>query len=1143
MTTKSTHTAASKFLTYIWILIATAGLVAKYDKMPKIETWVLDTALINHEGVKCNQSGLEMLWVTNHKLARKQKHHKPNILIVLRLLLLLAGDIEMNPGPTVKYPCGQCNKAVKLDSVACNTCDRWYHRKCLGMRKNIFLNLGDASWHCLNCALPNVTAFLDSTVDVHETRFDSLRDISTSESLESSVNFHPSPTKCSSPKKRTTNTTKRHHRKPVKINIINFQSINNKKADLLNLIESDKPDVIAGSETWLNSSVSSSEIFPQNYNVYRSDRTNGSHGGGALLAITNELVTERIETKKDLEAVFIKTGTQKGKPPLIIGSIYRPTNRDLDYTLSLCETIEKIQKKYKKASIWLCGDFNLPDICWHTHSIKGHQYPKELNQRFLDMMHTCGLSQMVDQPTRESNILDLFFTNRPALMLKCSVEPGLSDHHIVAAENRLVAQRRKPLPRKIFLWKRANYSKLKQEVTALENTMLEKFDRNTHINEIWNFFTKEIKSIQDRCVPSKIASVRFHQPWITTDIKRLSRSKRKAFRKAKLTNRPSDWDRYKDIKKKTRQLSKHTYHQFLNDLMTEESGEHPQIYNKRFWSYIKSRLSENIGISTLKDRFGNSVTDSKSKSSLLNDQFTSVFVQKSPHHSLEKAEYPSMERFEITTEGVKKLLSNLKTHKAPGPDGLTPQLLKSVAEEVAPILRFIYETSLDQGEIPDDWRHANVSPIFKKGDRERAENYRPVSLTSVACKIMEHILSSQINRHLEKHGILCNSQHGFRQRRSCETQLVSTITDFIGTIENKGQCDVILLDFSKAFDKVSHDLLLNKLIRYGVNTQTHKWISSFLNNRTQQVVVDGVSSERSEVSSGVPQGSVLGPLLFLLFINDLPSYTKHSSIRLFADDCVLYKQITSDDDRNKLQDDLNGLLQWEDDWKMQFHPEKCVQLSITLKKKPMETNYTMRSHQLEKVSSAKYLGITISSNLSWSPHIEDITSKAFSKLAFLQRNISHCPRKTKTLAYQSLIRPKLEYSVGIWDPHTKKDISRLEAVQRKAARFVTGDFGRDSSVTNMLDDLEWPPLQRRRKELKLTLFHKAYHKEVDIPIPLDTNARGSAHKFLIPSSRTNHHLYSFYPSTVRLWNVLPGEAVMSDTADKFKATLKCRQLE
>ena len=157
-------------------------------------------------------------------------------------------------------------------------------------------------------------------------------------------------------------------------------------------------------------------------------------------------------------------------------------------------------------------------------------------------------------------------------------------------------------------------------------------------------------------------------------------------------------------------------------------------------------------------------------------------------------------------------------------------------------------------------------------------------------------------------------------------------------------------------------------------------------------------------------------------------------------------------------------------------------------------------------------------HLSWTPHIDAITSRAYSKLAFLQRNISHCPRQTKVLAYQSLIRPKLEYSVSVWDPHTKKDTARVEGVQRKAARFVTGDYGRESSVTTMLDELEWPPLQQRRRELKLTLFHKAYNNDVDINIPLAINTRSASHKFLIPSSRTNHHLYSFYPSTVRMWN-------------------------
>ena len=452
--------------------------------------------------IPVNTTGLKLFWTNLKRNQTRALKVKPSLIMLL--LLLLAGDIEQNPGPAVKYPCGHCMKPARTDCVACDTCDTWYHRKCVGMRSEIFCKLGNAPWHCLTCALPNVSVFLDSSITSSKSRFDSLHEHSSDS--EHDIGFNPLPNHCSSRKKeKQKQIYHKNQRRPMKTCIINFQSVNNKKADILHLIDTEKPDIIAGSETWLNSTVPSSEIFPANYNVYRSDRTKGSHGG-ALLAIKAEYTAELIETSQDVEAVLIKMGTGKGKPRLIIGPIYRPTNNDLQYSTSL--------SKHKKASFWLCGDFNLPDVSWESRTIIGHQHLQELNLRYFDMPHNCGMSQMVEEPTREKNILDLFITNRPSLMKSCSVVPGLSDHHMVVTQNYITAQRRKPIPRKIYLWKRANYTMLKEKVTNLEKEMKDMYNVETPINVhvIWIFFLEQIRDIQDQCVPSRTASVRFNFP-------------------------------------------------------------------------------------------------------------------------------------------------------------------------------------------------------------------------------------------------------------------------------------------------------------------------------------------------------------------------------------------------------------------------------------------------------------------------------------------------------------------------------------------------------------------------------------------------------------------------------------------------------
>ena len=303
----------------------------------------------------------------------------------------------------------------------------------------------------------------------------------------------------------------------------------------------------------------------------------------------------------------------------------------------------------------------------------------------------------------------------------------------------------------------------------------------------------------------------------------------------------------------------------------------------------------------------------------------------------------------------------------------------------------------------------NISTVFKKGDRHLAENYRPVSLTSVLSKVLEHIVYRHILEHFEKHNILTSLNHGFRSGYSCETQLAVTIDDLTRNSDRNLQTDVVILDFSKAFDTVPHDRLLHKLENYGIRGNLLKWSKSFLCDRHMRVVVEGETSREEPVLSGVPQGTVLGPLFFLCHINDLPDCVS-SQVRLFADDCLLYRPITSRADHLKLQEDLKHLEQWATKWGMRFNAKKCYLLSI---KSTSSHYYELDNHILQSVQESPYLGIMLSDDLKWNKHINNICSKASSTLGFLRRNLRHCSKKCRKDAYVSLVRSTLEYGSTI----------------------------------------------------------------------------------------------------------------------------------
>ena len=362
------------------------------------------------------------------------------------------------------------------------------------------------------------------------------------------------------------------------------------------------------------------------------------------------------------------------------------------------------------------------------------------------------------------------------------------------------------------------------------------------------------------------------------------------------------------------------------------------------------------------------------------------------------------------------------------------------------------------------------------------------------------------------------------------SQLLITLHDLTSLWDHKLQADVVILDFSKAFDTVPHNKLLTKLSHYGIHGDIHKWISCFLKERKQQVVVDGTVSDSVEVESGVPQGTVMGPLLFLLYINDLPQHVT-SEVRLFADDCLLYRAVRTPEDHHALQRDLEHLHAWSLTWGMSFNATKCYVMAITNKKQPSSFLYSLGGRVLSKVPSTTYLGVTLREDLQWETHTTGITAKANRTLGFLRRNLRYCPKQLRELAYYSLVRSRLEYASIVWDPYLAKDITKLDNVQRRAARFVANDHRRTSSVTTMLDTLGWDSLQTRRQKGRLRYMNKIVSGRVAV-VTDDYLEQGitrtrsvNSNKFKLISTKTVIFKNSYFPRTIVEWNKTPDNLI------------------
>ena len=437
------------------------------------------------------------------------------------------------------------------------------------------------------------------------------------------------------------------------------------------------------------------------------------------------------------------------------------------------------------------------------------------------------------------------------------------------------------------------------------------------------------------------------------------------------------------------------------------------------------------------------------------------------------------------------------------------------------------------------WKQAIVKPLFKKGSKKCPKNYRPVSLTSVCCKTLERIVRDSLVNHLEGNKLISNNQHGFRSGRSCVTQLLEIIEIWSDLLDNGLPIDCLYLDFAKAFDKVPHVRLVRKIEAHGIKGDLLKWLHDFLDNRSQHVVINNISSNSRKVSSGIPQGSVLGPILFLLYINDI-SQDIESHIKLFADDTKIFRAISSISDNTALQADIDRLLLWSKKWQLPFNIEKCK--IIHYGRDNITANYKMYNNTVFSEETEKDLGILFDCNLKFSAHVRTIVAKANSRVGLLRRNFSNLSPPIFLPLYKALIRPLLEYGSVVWSPILKGDQDQIEKVQQRATKLVKTIS--HLPYSDRLRHLKLDSLKYRRRRADLIQVYRIIY-EVD---KIDTNdfftlsenhrTRGHQKKLLKLRANTSLRLNSFSMRIVNDWNNLSEATIKSVSINAFKTALK-----
>ena len=825
-----------------------------------------------------------------------------------------------------------------------------------------------------------------------------------------------------------------------------------------------KPDFILLTETWCNDQISDAFLTVPGYELLpdlRVDRedTAGGRGGGILVYAKHGMQILSLD-----KTVIFDQYCKFSVNDITVYLIYRPPNGGQVSLDNLTRLLTGVESR-----VILIGDFNLPEVDWEAGTGAAR------SRTVLEAVEESMLAQMVECPTHiRGNILDLLLTNIPERVI--DVEEvgrlGHSDHFMLMAKVSVTSATVQP-DKVQADWARADWFGMRERLAA-HDWRPELEARTTE--EAWAYLKSEVLEAVRIHVPMKKRRNQNRPPWLSGAILRAIRRKKRLWARAK---RGEAVEEYREEERRVRNLIRNAKRQFERRI-ADGAGK-DGVAKRQFFAYVRQKTKTRPSIGPLKDATGKTVGGDMEMANIFNGFFSSVFTQEDVAMIPEPANLyqgAPLEFVSITTKKVKEKILKLKRGSAAGPDGIGPQILLELVDSIASPLATIMRKSLDESQVPRDWRSANVAPIFKKGAKNNPGNYRPVSLTSVCCRVMESMVKDDIVKHLEANSLIRGSQHGFTRGRSCTSNLLSFLELVTATVDKGQALDVVFLDFAKAFDKVPVQRLLKKLRAHGVSGRLYSWVAAWLTDRVQRVVLNGQASSWAAVLSGVPQGSVLGPLLFLLFINDLDLVTEMADItRKFADDTKVGQRIRGEDDRDRLQAALDGLVDWATQWGMAFNVQKCKVMHVG--RGNPKYGYTMSGQLLAETEEERDLGIIMSRTLKPSNQCAKAAKTASMVLGQITRAFYYRDKTIFVKLYKQYVRPHLEFAVQAWSPWTVADREALERVQRKMVRQVAGL--RSMDYEDRLKELGLTTLEERRHQADMHMVFKILRGFENIP--------------------------------------------------------------